>query len=129
VPPLGVAEVVGPLRDRSLRAVEILFLARRQLPDDRLPAVSTVSLILRKDGLVDCARSRRRDAELRGPTAPYRPDAVVNEQWTVDFKGHFRIGDRSMCQPLTVQDDATRYVLCVDGIGSAAPLRRVRALD
>jgi putative transposase len=33
----------------------------------------------------------------------------------VDFKGHFRLGNRSMCHPLTVQYDATRHVLCVDG--------------
>jgi transposase InsO family protein len=99
---------------------QLLFLARRRLPYDRLPAVSTVSLILRKEGLVDRARYRRRDPDLRGPTGPYRPGRAPNEQWTVDFKGHFRLGDRSMCHPLTVQDDATRYVLCVDGHGSTS---------
>jgi hypothetical protein len=99
---------------------QLLFLARRRLPYDRLPAVSTVSLILRKEGLVDRARYRRRDPDLRGPTGPYRPGRNPNEQWTVDFKGHFRLGDRSMCHPLTVQDDATRYVLCVDGHGSTS---------
>ena len=97
-----------------------LFLARRQLPYDRLPAVSTVRLILRKEGLVDRARSRRRDAELRGSTGPYRSGTVANEQWTVDFKGRFRLGDRSVCHPLTVQGDATLYVLCVDGHGSTS---------
>ena len=104
---------------------QLLFLARRRLPYDRLPAVSTVSLILRKEGLVDRARYRRRDPDLRGPTGPYRPGRAPNEQWTVDFKGHFRLGDRSMCHPLTVQDDATRYVLCVDG---HARRRRSRCL-
>lgn len=108
---------------------QLLFLARRQLPYDRLPAVSTVSLILRKEGLVDRVRYRRRDAELRGPTSPYRPGKEANEQWTVDFKGHFRLGDRSMCHPLTVQDDATRYVLCVDGHGSTSTGPVVRSFE
>jgi transposase InsO family protein len=99
---------------------QLLFLARRQLPYDRLPAVSTVSLILRREGLVEPKRRVRRDPDLRGPTGPYRPGRNPNEQWTVDFKGHFRLGDRSMCYPLTVQDDATRYVLCVDGYGATS---------
>ncbi len=99
---------------------QLLFLARRQLPYDRLPAVSTVSLILRREGLLEPKRRVWRDPDLRGPTGPYRPGSSPNEQWTVDFKGHFRLGDRSMCYPLTVQDDATRYVLCVDGYGATS---------
>jgi hypothetical protein len=35
-------------------------------------------------------------------------------------QGHFRLGDRSICHPPTVQDDATRYVLGVDGHGSTS---------
>jgi transposase InsO family protein len=80
----------------------------------RLPALSTVSSILRKEGLVAPSRWRR-DPDLRGPAGAYRAGTSPNEQWTVDFKGQFRLGDRSMCFPLTVQDDATRFVLCVDG--------------
>ncbi len=50
-------------------------------------------------------------------------------QWTMDFKGNSWLGHRSMCHPLTLQDDATRYVLCVDGTGAAVLLQRLRALD
>jgi transposase len=90
------------------------------LRHDRPPVLRTVSLILREEGMVDRARYRRRDPDLRGPTGPYRPGRAPNEQWTVDFKVHFRLGNRSMCHPLTVQDDATRYVLCTDGRGSTS---------
>jgi len=93
---------------------QLLFLARREYPNMRLPAVSTVSSILRKEGLVAGGRWRR-DPDLRGPAGAYRAGTGPNDQWTVDFKGQFRLGDRSMCFPLTVQDDATRFVLCVDG--------------
>ncbi len=99
---------------------QLLWLAKRRYPELALPSVSTVSSILKKAGLVEEGRSRRRDPALRGPTGPYRAGKKPNEQWTVDFTGEFRLGDRSMCHPLTVQDDATRYLLCVDGYPSTS---------
>lgn len=48
-----------------------LLLLLRRLPYDRLPAVSTWSLILRQEGLVEPQRRARRDPELRGPAGPY----------------------------------------------------------
>jgi putative transposase len=35
----------------------------------------------------------------------------ANELWGVDFKGHFRVGDGSRCEPLTISDTSTRYLL------------------
>jgi len=99
---------------------QLLWLARRRYPDLVLPAPSTVSSILTKAGLVEPSRRTRRDAGLRGPSGPYRAATKPNEQWTVDFKGQFRLGDRSTCYPLTVQDDATRYLLCIDGYASTS---------
>jgi putative transposase len=101
---------------------QLLFLIHRERPEWRLQSVSTVSSILRQEGLVEAKRPRRRDPDLRGPTGPYRPGKSPDEQWTVDFKGHFRLGDRSVCYPLTVQVDASRYLLCVDGHGSTSTL-------
>jgi transposase InsO family protein len=94
---------------------QLLWLARKRYPKVALPAASTVSSILLKAGLVEPSCRTRRDSDLRGPIGPYRPATKPNEQWTVDFKGQFRLGDRSLCYPLTVQDDATRFLLCVDG--------------
>jgi transposase InsO family protein len=119
--PVWLRETLVDLRLRTGSGPrQLLFLIGRRMPEVRLPSVSTVSSILRKAGLVEGKRSRRRDAELRGPTGPYRAGTAPNEQWTVDFKGHFRLGDRSVCHPLTVQDDASRYLLCVDGHGSTS---------
>jgi len=114
--PRWLRDVLVELRRRTRSGPrQLLFLVGRAWPGLQLPSVSTVSSILRKEGLVDGKGSRRRDPDLRGPTGPYRPGKSPNEQWTVDFKGHFRLGDRSVCHPLTVQDDASRYLLCVDG--------------
>jgi transposase InsO family protein len=33
--------------------------------------------------------------------------------WTIDFKGWFRTGDGKRCEPLTVRDLFSRYVLAV----------------
>jgi transposase InsO family protein len=36
-----------------------------------------------------------------------------NQLWQMDFKGHFRLGNRERCHPLTVLDDHSRYSLCL----------------
>lgn len=74
-----------------------------------LPAVSTLGRILVAQGMV---RSRRRHRH--GPvqrrlelTVAVRP----NQVWSVDFKGWFRTGNGQRCEPLTVSDRFSRYVL------------------
>jgi len=44
---------------------------------------------------------------LREPKAP-------NELWAIDFKGWFRVGDGARCDPFTVTDAHSRYLLCCD---------------
>jgi len=38
-----------------------------------------------------------------------------NDVWAVDFKGWFRLGNGQRCEPLTVSDLCSRYVLCCAG--------------
>src|SRR5690606_16803707 len=38
---------------------------------------------------------------------------MVNDQWSVDFKGQFKLRDGSMCYPLTVCDVASRKILAI----------------
>ncbi len=70
-------------------------------------AKSTVHSILRRHGRV-----------------PPPPDRVAgcfqrfeherpNQLWQMDFKGHFQLGNRERCHPLTVLDDHSRYSLCL----------------
>lgn len=110
---------------------KLLGYAKLSRPGVPLPAVSTVSSILSRAGLVDPQPRRRRSPELRGIESRYQAGEHPNEQWTVDFKGQFRLGDRSLAYPLTVQDDASRYVLCVDvypGVSTEAVLRSFRRI-
>jgi len=73
------------------------------------PAVSTIGEHLKRQGLV-CCRKRRHRAS---PTVlPLTVGNNSNDVWTADFKGYFRTGNGRRCNPLTISDDASRYLLC-----------------
>lgn len=74
-----------------------------------LPAASTLGRILVNQGLV---RSRRRRRHGPVQTGSELTVAVrANQVWAVDFKGWFRTGNGQRCDPLTVSDLFSRYVL------------------
>ena len=85
---------------------------RERYPRRRLPAVSTIALILKRRGL---AKKRRRVRRIR-ETHPIFEAKGPNEIWSVDFKGEFRMGNMRYCYPLTVMDSYSRYVLAVAGM-------------
>lgn len=81
--------------------------------EERWPAVSTVSEILKREGLVSPRRKRRRTPAYTDPfTACDRPNAV----WCADFKGQFKTGDGKHCYPLTITDSYSRYLLLCKGL-------------
>jgi transposase InsO family protein len=71
-------------------------------------AVSTAGEILRRHGLTVPRKVTRKNEPFAGPLAP---GTAPNDLWCVDFKGYFRVGDRSRCDPLTMTDACTRYLL------------------
>ncbi|TFG45861.1 MAG: IS481 family transposase [Candidatus Brocadiia bacterium] len=76
---------------------------------DSYPAISTIGLFLHKHGLT-VHRKRRRRAS---PTeSPLTKGIQSNDVWCADFKGHFRTGDGNRCNPLTISDHSSRYLLC-----------------
>lgn len=83
---------------------------RNQDEQAHLPAKSTIGELLLREGLVARRRRRRRVPALPGPLTPA---ATSNQVWTADFKGWFRVRDGTRCDPLTIQDSATRYLLRV----------------
>ncbi len=72
------------------------------------PAPSTVTDILRRAGLVTAARRRRRPMPVAQPFAAV---AGANDTWCIDFKGWFRTRDGERCDPLTVTDAHSRFLL------------------
>ena len=76
---------------------------------DSYPAISTIGLFLHKQGLTN-PRKRRRKAT---PTElPLTAGRHSNQVWCADFKGHFKTADGSRCNPLTISDQCSRYLLC-----------------
>jgi len=76
--------------------------------------VSSVGRILKRHGLVKTRRIRSRKLAPGSETWTVAKDP--NDVWTVDFKGKFRMGDGRYCHPLTMMDDASRYVLKCRGL-------------
>ena len=95
----------GPkkIRDRLLKDHKI----------ERPPQESTIALILSRHGLSQ-KRKRKTGVHRIHPehlTEPTRP----NEVWTFDFKGWFSLQDGQRCDPLTVCDRFSRYVIGCHG--------------
>lgn len=86
------------------------LLARLAMDHPRViwPAASTVGDLLTREGMVTPRpRGRRKlvaGAELVAPLQ-------ANDSWSADFKGWFRTGDGVRCEPLTVSDNFSRYLL------------------
>ena len=80
----------------------------RQEPHVAWPACSTMGDILKRAGLVEAVRRERRPIA-QGEIAP--ANLTANSEWATDFKGHFRTGDGRRCDPLTVTDTASRYLI------------------
>jgi len=72
-----------------------------------LPAPSTVHRVLHRNGRIDPAESPKHQAWQR-----FEHESP-NQLWQMDFKGWFHTTDQHRCNPLTVLDDHSRYVVCL----------------
>jgi putative transposase len=79
------------------------------------PSPSVIGGLLKKHGLVRPPRRRPRVPLPQGGADTER-GAAPNDVWCTDFKGHFALGDRTRCHPLTLSDEASRYLLKCEGL-------------
>ena len=72
------------------------------------PAESTIGEVLKRAGL-----THRRKPRVRTPPygQPFASVAAANQTWCADFKGWFRTADGKRCDPLTISDAHSRYLL------------------
>ena len=77
-------------------------------PEISWPAESTIGEVLKNAGL-----THRRKPRVRTPPygQPFASVTDANQTWCTDFKGWFRTGDGTRCDPLTITDAHTRYLL------------------
>ena len=73
-----------------------------------VPVPSAIHRVLQRNGAIDPAESRKHQAWKR-----FEHEAP-NQLWQMDFKGWFRTNDGMPCHPLTVLDDHSRYVVCLE---------------
>jgi putative transposase len=87
---------------------------RRKHSEITLPAISTVHAVLDRNGLVTRRRKRLYKPEGTSLSVVQQP----NELWCADYKGQFMLADKRYCYPLTITDQASRYLLSCDALSS-----------
>jgi putative transposase len=99
------------LKNRKRGPKKIYAQLERQYPALDIPAPSTISHWLKKNGLVEM---RKRRLRVPSYTQPFIECQSPNTVWSADFKGQFHTRDTKVCYPLTISDNYSRYLLkCV----------------
>jgi transposase InsO family protein len=88
--------------------VKVRAWLERRAPRTAWPVASTIGALFDREGLTVRRRLRR-----RGPpsSAPFAHCGAANDVWCIDFKGWFLTGDGTHCEPLTLSDAHSRYLL------------------
>ena len=87
---------------------KLLAWLERRYRNRRFPAASSVGDLLRRRGFVKPRRRSRHGSP--HVSRPGQFDAP-NATWCADFKGWFRTHDGKRCDPLTISDGHSRFVL------------------
>jgi putative transposase len=82
-------------------------------PDGKVPSLATVARLARRLGWTEAKGRGRPPVPRAQPTKPLSAAERPNRVWTADFKGWWRTGDGRRCEPLTIRDLFSRYVLCL----------------
>lgn len=88
-------------------------------PHLKVPSEGSIFNVLSMNGLIK-SRVYRRHVAL---TAPLEECLAPNDVWMYDFKGWFKTGDGSKCEPLTITDGFSRFLL------ECKHMNRKRSLD
>jgi len=86
---------------------KILKILQREMPDRNWPSETTIFNILKRNGYVNKPYRKKRLAL----TAPFEECNACNDVWSADFKGWWKTLDGSQCQPFTLLDTHSRFLL------------------
>jgi transposase InsO family protein len=112
---LRIAELRAAHRSWGAKKLRVLLVRER---GEKVPSVKTIARILERLGE---PRLRRVRSHSRVAREKREVDvASANDLWTVDFKGWWRTHDGKRCEPLTVRDAFSRFVLSVRVMSSTA---------
>jgi transposase InsO family protein len=105
------------------RKLKVLLEREGSIDVQAVPAASTIGAILKREGL-SIPRKRLRHAPA---SAPLGECHACNRIWCADFKGWFKTSDGARCDPLTISDGFSRYLLRCQAVSQSGgePVRRV----
>ncbi len=103
------AAIVALRRERPFWGPKkLLAILQQRHRGQTWPALSTIGELLRREGLSQPKR-RRRTAIPR--SRPFQPVEAPNDLWCIDFKGWFRTADGHRCDPFTITDADSRFLI------------------
>lgn len=115
IPEDTILEIIRlKIKKKNWGPKKIREIYHRKHPGEETPCVTSVERILRKAGLVKKRKRNRTGQGIRLQT-----NAIAekpNDVWTVDFKGWWYTPDKEKVNPLTVRDDYSKYILCIEAL-------------
>jgi len=111
-----VREVIAVRKKYGWGGRKIVDYLGRRMSRAVLPAPSTVDEILRRHGLVKPKRRRTKRSDIKAVRHIRGP----NDGWCADFKGWFHTRDGARCDPLTMTDSHSRYLLRCTHVSSTS---------
>jgi putative transposase len=106
-------------------APKIREILHQRHPGVRLPVRSTIHEILDRHGLV---KHRKRHRFPANPTT-LRQTNEPNDLWCADYKGQFRLGNRSYCYPLTITDHFSRFIIACEALEDTTSINAIPVFE
>ena len=103
---------------------KVLTRLEQERPEEAWPSSSTVGEILNRAKLIVPRKFRRHCPPM---TEPFAATDGPNATWCCDFKGWFKTGDGRRCDPFTLTDAYSRYLLRCEYV-KRTDSRHVRAI-
>lgn len=101
---------------------KVVDLLKRHKPNQQWPADSTAGEILKRAGLV---KPRRYKKPYPADPQPFELGTENNRLWSGDYKGQYTMSDGKWCYPLTITDNASRYLIgCTAVTGTSHDLAK-----
>jgi putative transposase len=111
---IGEACLAVRRRHPSWGPAKVRAWLERGAPETAWPAASSIGSLFDREGLTVRRRLRRR---VPPSSAPFAACGGANDLWCIDFKGWFLTGDGTHCEPLTLSDAYSRYLLRCQAMG------------
>lgn len=113
--PIEIVEELLKLKRQKMKwgPRKVVAKLRNDYPEIKWPADSTSNDILKRYGLVQPRKYKRR---MPPYTEPFIGCDKPNAVWSADYKGYFKMGNQQKCYPLTISDNYSRCLISCWGL-------------